>query len=79
MIKGCKILFSASNKLTILVEIHSLSDVTTHYEEIKEYLENNGFLIDYEERRQSGESHVLFKKFDNNTINKSRIVSKSNM
>lgn len=46
VVKGCKNLLSASNKLAILVEIHNLSDGTTHYEEIKEYLEYNGFLID---------------------------------
>lgn len=70
VVKGCKNLLSTSNELAILVEIHNLSDGTTYYEKIKEYLENHGFRIDYEERRQSGESHVIFKKIGNKTIEK---------
>ncbi|MGE4118641.1 MAG: FkbM family methyltransferase [Candidatus Nitrosocosmicus sp.] len=72
VIEGCKNLLSTSNDLAILVEIHNLSDGTTFYEKIKKYLENNGFLVDFEERRQSGESHVLFKKFGNKTVQSDR-------
>jgi FkbM family methyltransferase len=70
VVKGCKNLLSTTNELAILVEIHNLSDGTTYYEKIKEYLENNGFLIEYEERRQTGESNVLFKKLGNKIIEK---------
>jgi len=62
VIKGSKELISNAKNLKIIVEIHNLSNGTTYHKEIKEFLESFGYKIEYEERRPSGESHVIFKK-----------------
>lgn len=62
VIKGSKELISNAKNLRIIVEIHNLSNGMTYQKEIKEFLESFGYKIDFEERRPSGESHVIFKK-----------------
>jgi len=62
VIKGSKELISNAKNLKIIVEIHNLSNGMTYQKEIKEFLESFGYKIDFEERRPSGESHVIFKK-----------------
>ena len=62
VIKGSKELITNAKNLTLIVEIHNLSNGTTYHKEIKDFLESFGYKIDFEERRPSGESHVIFKK-----------------
>jgi FkbM family methyltransferase len=62
VIKGSNDLISNAKNLKIIVEIHNLSNGMTYHKEIKEFLESFGYKIDFEERRPSGESHVIFKK-----------------
>lgn len=62
VIKGSKELISNAKDLRIIVEIHNLSNGMTYHKEIKDFLESFGYKIDFEERRPSGESHVIFKK-----------------
>jgi len=62
VIKGSKELISNAKDLRIIVEIHNLSNGTTYHKEIRDFLESFGYKIDFEERRPSGESHVIFKK-----------------
>lgn len=62
VIKGSKELISSAKHLRIIVEIHNLSNGTTYRNEIKEFLGSFGYTIDFEDRRPSGESHLIFKK-----------------
>ena len=69
VIKGSKELISSAQNLRIIVEIHNLSNGTTYHKEITEFLESFGYTIDFEDRRPSGESHLIFKK-ENSFMNK---------
>lgn len=69
VIKGSKELILRAQNLRIIVEIHNLSNGTTYHKEIKEFLESFGYTIDFEDRRPSGESHLIFKK-ENSFMNK---------
>lgn len=62
VIKGSKELLSNAKNLQLIVEMHNLSTGKTYYDEIKNFLELYGYEIEFEERRPSGESHVIFKK-----------------
>lgn len=61
VIKGSNILLSNAKNLTIIVEIHNLSNGKTYYNEIRNFLHSHNFEIDFEEHRPSGEAHVIFK------------------
>lgn len=60
VLKGSKELLSNAKDLTIIVEIHNLSNGNTYYDEIKNFLEQYGYKIEFEEHRPSGEAHVFF-------------------
>ncbi|MDQ2684637.1 MAG: FkbM family methyltransferase [Thermoproteota archaeon] len=62
VIKGSKELLSNAKNLQLIVEMHNLSTGKTYYDEIKNFLGLYGYIIEFEERRPSGESHVIFKK-----------------
>jgi FkbM family methyltransferase len=62
VIKGSNELLSKAKNLRLIVEIHNLSNGMTYHNEIKDFLESFGYKIDFEERRPSGESHVICKK-----------------
>ncbi len=62
VIKGSKDLLSNAKNLQLIVEIHNLSNGMTYYDEIKKFLELYDYEMEFEERRPSGESHVIFKK-----------------
>lgn len=61
VIKGSQVLLSNAKNLTIIVEIHNLSNGKTYYNEIKNLLLSHNFKIEFEEHRPSGEAHVIFK------------------
>ncbi|VFJ13977.1 FkbM family methyltransferase [Candidatus Nitrosocosmicus franklandus] len=62
VIKGSKELISNTKNLRLIIEIHNLSNGMTYHNEIKDFLESFDYKIDFEERRPSGESHIIFKK-----------------
>lgn len=64
VIKGSKVLLSNAKNLTIIVEIHNLSNGKTLYNEIKNFLLSHNFKIEFEEHRPSGEAHVIFRNQD---------------
>ena len=62
VIKGSKELLTNAKNLQLIVEMHNLSNGKTYYDEIRNFLELYGYKIEFEERRPSGESHVIFNK-----------------
>ena len=60
VLKGSVKILSNSTKLSILVEIHKLSNGNNHYNSITNFLTKFGFRIEYQETHETGEIHVIF-------------------
>ncbi len=65
VLKGSKRTLSKSTNLSLLIEIHKLSNGSTHYDDIKNFLNNLGFEIEYQEIHDTGEAHVIFSRINN--------------
>jgi FkbM family methyltransferase len=65
VLKGAKRTLSKSTNLSLLIEIHKLSNGGTHYDDIKNFLNNLGFEIEYQEIHETGEAHVIFSRINN--------------
>ena len=63
VLKGAKNIISKSNNISLLVEIHNLSENTNLNEPIKEFLNLYNFKIDFEKVVSSGERHIIARKF----------------
>ncbi len=63
VLKGAKNILSKSNNISLLVEIHNLSENTNLNEPIKEFLNSYNFKIDFEKVVSSGERHIIARKF----------------
>src|SRR5215211_1005584 len=63
VLKGAKNIISKSNNISLLVEIHNLSENTSLNEPIKEFLNSYSFKIDFEKVVSSGERHIIARKY----------------
>src|SRR5829696_6401888 len=63
VLKGAKNIISKSNNISLLIEIHNLSENTSLNEPIKEFLNSYSFKIDFEKVVSSGERHIIARKY----------------
>jgi FkbM family methyltransferase len=54
----------SSNDISLLVEIHNIGD-PNHYDNVVDFLKYHNYEITFENRYGSGESHVIFRKNNN--------------
>lgn len=65
VLKGSTKTLSDEN-ISLLIEIHNIED-PSHYDNIVDFLKHNNYEITFEQRYEgSGESHVIFRKKNNN-------------
>ncbi|MGI9009595.1 MAG: FkbM family methyltransferase [Nitrososphaeraceae archaeon] len=63
VLKGARDVLSNSSKVSLLIEIHNLSERTNLYKQIKEFLNLYSFTIDYEKiYQENGERHIVANK-----------------
>jgi FkbM family methyltransferase len=71
VLKGSTKTLSTEN-VSLLIEIHNIED-PSHYDNIVEFLKHHNYEITFEQRYDgSGESHVIFRKKNNNSNNYSK-------
>jgi FkbM family methyltransferase len=63
VLKGAKDIISKSKDITLLIEIHNLSAGNILYEPIREFLSLYNFKIEFEKAYESGERHVIARKY----------------
>ena len=63
VLKGAKDILSKSSNITLLIEIHNLSAGNTLYKPIQEFLSLRNFKIEFEEVSESGERHIIARKY----------------
>jgi FkbM family methyltransferase len=62
VLKGAKNTLSKSNNISLLIEIHNLSENLNYYEPIKEFLNSYNFKIEFEIVAKNGERHIIVRK-----------------
>ena len=63
VLKGAKNILSKNADITLLIEIHNLSAGNILYEPIREFLSLYNFKIEFEKASDSGERHVIARKY----------------
>jgi FkbM family methyltransferase len=64
VLKGAKGILSKCNDITLLIEIHNLSAGNILYEPIREFLGLYNFKIEFEKASESGERHIIARKYE---------------
>ena len=62
VLKGASKIISHSRDISLLIEIHSLSDDINLYEPITQFLKLYNFKIDFEKTYGTGEKHIIARK-----------------
>lgn len=62
VLKGCESVLSKSNDISLLIEVHILSDNANLYRPVCEFIGKYNFTIEFNKRYESGEMHVLARK-----------------
>jgi FkbM family methyltransferase len=65
VLKGSAETLSREN-ISLLVEVHNIKD-PSHYRNIVDFLNHHNYEITFEQRYDSGESHIIFRKMNNNS------------
>jgi FkbM family methyltransferase len=63
VLKGAKDILSKSNNISLLIEIHNISENSNYYEPIKEFLNSYNFKIEFEIIAKNGERHIVVRKY----------------
>jgi FkbM family methyltransferase len=63
VLRGAKDILSKSNNISLLIEIHNLSENSNYYEPIKEFLNSYNFKIEFEIIAKNGERHIVVRKY----------------
>ena len=64
VLKGATNMLSKSKDIALLIEVHNLShDGTSHYQQIVDFLKSCNFKIEFEKTYESGEKHMIVRKF----------------
>ena len=63
VLKGAKDILSKSSNITLLIEIHNLSAGDILYKPIQEFLSLHNFKIKFEKASESGERHIIARKY----------------
>jgi FkbM family methyltransferase len=63
VLKGAKGILSKCKDITLLIEIHNLSAGNILYEPIQEFLSLYNFIIEFEKASESGERHIIARKY----------------
>jgi FkbM family methyltransferase len=63
VLKGAQNILSKSTDITLLIEIHNLSAGNILYEPIREFLALYNFKIEFEKASESGERHIIARKY----------------
>lgn len=63
VLKGAKDILSKSSNITLLIEIHNLSAGNILYKPIQEFLGLYNFKIEFEKASESGERHIIARKY----------------
>ena len=63
VLKGAKDILSKSSNVTLLIEIHNLSAGNVLYQPILEFLSLRNFKIEFEKASESGERHIIARKY----------------
>ena len=62
VLKGAHNILSASNDISILIEVHHLDENKNLFEEIMKLLKNYGFKLKFERIHDGGERHIIVTK-----------------
>jgi FkbM family methyltransferase len=62
VLKGAKDTLSKSKDISLLIEVHNLSETTNLYKPISEFISLYNFKIDFEKLHSSGERHIIARK-----------------
>jgi hypothetical protein len=62
VLRGSKDILSKSRDISLLIEVHNLSETTNLYKPIREFLSLYNFKIDFEKVYSSGERHIIARK-----------------
>jgi FkbM family methyltransferase len=63
VLKGAQDILSKSSNITLLIEIHNLSAGDILYKPIQEFLSLRNFKIEFENASESGERHIIARKY----------------
>jgi FkbM family methyltransferase len=63
VLKGAKGILSKCTDITLLIEVHNLSAGNILYEPIREFLSLYNFKIEFEKASESGERHIIARKY----------------
>lgn len=63
VLKGATETLSQSRNISLLIEVHNLSEDNNLYQPIKEFLESRCFKITFEMAHESGERHIIATKY----------------
>ncbi|MGE5634193.1 MAG: FkbM family methyltransferase [Deltaproteobacteria bacterium] len=63
VLKGAKNILSKTNNISLLIEIHNLSENSNYYEPIKEFLNSYNFKIEFEIVAKNRERHIVARKY----------------
>jgi FkbM family methyltransferase len=62
VLRGAKDILSKSRDISLLIEVHNLSETTNLYKPISEFISLYNFKIDFENLHQNGERHIIARK-----------------
>lgn len=62
VLKGAHNILSNSKDISLLMEIHNISDGRTHYQLILDLLKKYNFKIEFEKVYENGERHIIVRK-----------------
>lgn len=62
VLRGSKDILSKSRDVSLLIEVHNLSETSNLYKPIREFLSLYNFKIDFEKVYSSGERHIIARK-----------------
>jgi FkbM family methyltransferase len=62
VLKGATKILSKSKDISLLIEIHNISEGRNYYHSIRELLKNYGFILEFEKVYDNGERHVVVRK-----------------
>jgi FkbM family methyltransferase len=62
VLKGATGILSKSTDISLLIEIHNISNGKNYYDTIKKFLSNYNFKIDFEKIYDTGERHIIVRK-----------------
>jgi FkbM family methyltransferase len=65
VLKGAKDILSKSKDISVLVEIHNLSEDINFYYPVIKFLNSHNFKLDFEKLHDGGERHIIVRKQNN--------------